>query len=78
MTTTDRLRIERLQAQRDLYREQRDLLRDALERLLEESCPFVCDAGSCECGEHGTGFDEAGNPCEHIQAARALEATKGL
>lgn len=48
----------------------------ALERLLEESNPFVTDTESCECGENGSGFDDDGKPCEHIQAARAIAKAK--
>ena len=44
----------------------------ALKRLLEERNPFVTTADSCECGELGTGFDDDGNACEHIQSARAI------
>jgi hypothetical protein len=50
---------------------------DALERLMDESCPFLCDTESCECGEYGTGLDEFGNICEHIQARRALAKVEG-
>ena len=45
-------------------------------RLIEE-CPFICDADSCECGENGNGFDNDGNPCEHIQACRAIALAEG-
>ncbi len=44
----------------------------AIERLMDESCPFESDTDSCECGDNGTGFDDAGRPCEHIQARRAI------
>lgn len=49
----------------------------ALERLLEETNPFVSDTASCECGENGNGMDDAGNVCEHIQAQRAIRLAKG-
>ena len=49
----------------------------ALKRLLDERCPFECDADSCECGENGTGFNDAGEPCEHIQACRAIAKATG-
>ncbi len=54
----------------------KDLLA-ALERLMDERCPFEADADSCECGELGTGYDEAGSPCEHIQARRAIAKATG-
>lgn len=44
----------------------------ALERLLDERDQFHSDTESCECGENGTGYDDAGKPCEHIQARRAI------
>lgn len=49
----------------------------ALEKLVDD-CPFHCDANSCECGENGSGFDDAGNPCVHIQARRALDLARGV
>lgn len=49
----------------------------ALARIANET-PFQCDAHSCECGENGSGFDDAGRPCEHIQAHRALAKAKGV
>lgn len=48
----------------------------ACERLLNE-CPFECSTDRCECGENGNGFDDKGNPCEHIQARRAIAKAKG-
>ncbi len=55
---------------------QRDLLLAALERLLDECNPFATDVEWCECGENGSGFDDDGNPCEHIQACRAIAVVK--
>lgn len=50
----------------------------ALARLVSpECCPYICDANDCECGPNGTGFDDDGNPCEHIQACRALDKAEG-
>ena len=51
-------------------------LHAACRRLVQE-CPYICDADSCECGENGNGFDNAGNPCEHIQACRAIALAEG-
>ena len=54
--------------------ESHDGLIQSLERMLDES-PFMSDANRCECGEWGTGWTEdhnTGEPCEHIQARRAL------
>lgn len=53
----------------------REELTAALERMLDE-CPYHCDTDECECGENGDGFDDAGQPCEHIQARRALARAK--
>lgn len=53
-----------------------DLL-SALQRLMEESCPFVVDVDSCECGLNGNGVDDDGNVCEHIQAYRAIAKATG-
>lgn len=50
----------------------------ALERLMEESNPFMTDTESCECGENGNGRDDDGNVCEHIQAQRAIAKAKGV
>lgn len=44
----------------------------ALKRLLDEQSAFVTDTDGCECGENGNGFDDAGQPCAHIQAMRAI------
>lgn len=52
-----------------------DLL-DALKHMTEE-CPFECSTDRCECGENGNGFDNKGNPCEHIQAMRAIAKATG-
>lgn len=77
--TRSKERLEhRLERERNEAREQRDELLAALKRLLEESCPFECSIESCECGPTGDGFDDEGNPCEHIQGRRAIaNATKG-
>jgi hypothetical protein len=48
----------------------------ALKRVLAD-CPYVYDADSCECGENGTGFDDAGKPCCHIRAARVIAQVEG-
>jgi hypothetical protein len=59
-----------------LHKAAPDLLA-ALKRLLDERAPFLTDTDSCECGENGSGFDDGGNPCEHIQAARAIAKAGG-